>query len=369
MLQSHLDHFVGRFSNTALSKEAASPTLSRSISDNFIDIGSDCRGTISNSFAVDLCGVQGCSEHGRIAKDEVEEGDYKLVAYKHNRLPFGLKSSPALLMLGLYKILIVDAETDPPELQKLKRLIYSLSYMDNLAVTANSTEDLQWAFINLSSIFAPYKIYLQQFFTNSSFTNSSLQEDLDVMSETSTDDKVKLLGLSWMRDSDTLATIKLNLNPEATTKRQILSTIASNFDVLNFNAPLLNRARLFFQRLQYRSDLDWDTHLTMDLQREWTNITNQVNSAPEIKVPRGMGKRSDSYKLIGFTDASKQMYATVIYMKNLDSGKVSFVLSKNKLLNKTVAIKSIPCLEFLAVALGVEVLHDLRQELSGPSAS
>ncbi|XP_068246865.1 uncharacterized protein [Palaemon carinicauda] len=71
-----------------------------------------------------------------------EEGDFSIIGYKNSGLPFGLRCSPALLVLGLYKILILDSTNDSFPLMKLERTIYQLSYMDNCAFTAETSECL-----------------------------------------------------------------------------------------------------------------------------------------------------------------------------------------------------------------------------------
>ena len=78
--------------------------------------------------------------------------------------------------------------------------------------------------------------------------DSDLQKCID--DEQETPKTVKILGLVWNRERDTLSTRKLILDKTASTKRTILSSLASNFDVYLFNGPLLNRARLFMHRLQ-----------------------------------------------------------------------------------------------------------------------
>ena len=44
---------------------------------------------------------------------DVSKVDFTIVAYKANRLPFGLPCSPTLLMLSLFKMLVVDSKEDP----------------------------------------------------------------------------------------------------------------------------------------------------------------------------------------------------------------------------------------------------------------
>ena len=294
----------------------------------------------------------------------VPNKDFSLVTFRHNRLPFGLRCSPFLLTMAMHKILCIDAENDEPRLKNLKRLIYALMYVDNGAVSG-STDDLQYALNNLASIFQPYQFEIQQLVTN----DSDLQTQIDSTSDgdEKTKDHVNLLGLTWDRERDKLATKELNLDPDAKTKRTILSTIAKQYDVYGFNAPLLVRARLFMHALQCDGSLGWDDDLAPDLQRTWRLIAKQVNSSPMIWVDRCIGERDGSYELLAYTDASKTVYATVIYLKDCNTNKTSFICAKNKIVSTQLQTKSVPTLELQAVTLGVETIVDLCNELSGAS--
>ena len=154
-------------------------------------------------------------------------------------------------MIGLYKILMLDTEGDLDKLKELKKLIYSLIYMDNGALTANDSESLHWGFDNLNNIFNPYKFELQQFVAN----DVMLQEKLDKNLDEVTPDVVKLFGMKWNRITDCISFPKLELDSKANTKRLILKSIASNFDPYNFKGPILNRARVFMHELQLNTSL------------------------------------------------------------------------------------------------------------------
>lgn len=291
----------------------------------------------------------------------VEKDDFTVVAYRNMRLSFGLRCSPALLLLALYKILILDNENCDNGIVELKKLIYQLCYMDNCAVACDSSQDLEWSYKQLKGIFEPYRFYLQQYVTN----DDCLQELIDFEYGVQTSEEVKLLGLVWNRTEDSLSTRPISLDMKANTKRAILSTVASQFDLYNFNGPLLNRSRLFLHELQCNKTLDWDTVLDKDLQRQWQNIVKQANAAPVIKVPRFVGSRNDSYKLIAFSDSSKIIMGVVVYIQSMTTGKVSFVIAKNRIVSGQMSTKSIPSLELQGIALAVECLLDLYDELSG----
>ncbi|XP_068226421.1 uncharacterized protein [Palaemon carinicauda] len=290
----------------------------------------------------------------------VAKNDFSLIVYKHVRLPFGLRPSPALLLLALYYILMIDIKNDSLQIRNLKRNIYDLCYMDNCAISFNDPVKLKWAFDNLKQIFEPYGFEVQQFMTNCKSLQSSIDGETGEKSTLVT----KLFGLLWNTETDTLSTQKLVLDKNASSKRQILSSIASNFDIFNFCGPLLNRARIFMHSLQCNKEIGWDNRLSEDLLREWNNIAKQLNSSPMISVNRFVGRR-DMYNLIAYTDSSRSIYGCVVFLYNLRTKKTNFVMAKNRFVNKQLESKSIPSLEFQAVSLGTQVLHDIRRELSG----
>ena len=152
------------------------------------------------------------------------QGDFSVIGYRNVRLSFGLNCSPSLLMLALYKILILDAENDD-ELLEIKKKLYHNFYMDNCGFTTNNLDAVNFVYELLPKIFSPYKFDLQQFYTN----ELNLQSSIDAQSQTETPAVVPLLGLLWDRVADTISTRKMSLN--ALTKREILRSIASNFDI------------------------------------------------------------------------------------------------------------------------------------------
>ncbi|XP_068203538.1 uncharacterized protein [Palaemon carinicauda] len=297
----------------------------------------------------------------------VKKGDFSIIAYKNVRLPFGLRCSPTILMLALFKNLVLDSKNDKPRLRNAKWIMYQLFYMDNGGFTCESSETLNWIYEILQGIFGPYKFELQQMFSND-FTPQDKIDGENMQSDVGckkSEMEVKLLGMIWNRGSDTISTRKLCLDEKANKKREILRSIASNYDVFNINGPLLNRARLFMQDLQCERTLGWDTQLRDFQQKEWKNIANQVNSAPIFELQRCVGERRDEYKLEAYVDASKRVYGVVVYLCNIRSGERSFVLVKNRLIGSKLHEKYIPSLKLQAICLGTEVLLDTYNELSG----
>ena len=290
----------------------------------------------------------------------IERGDFTVVGYKNLRLSFGLRPSPTILMLGLYKILIMDQSGDE-KVDNIKRAIYNGIYMDNGNFTCNNEQDLLEAYRVIDDVFQPHKLKLQQFCTNS----LAVQEIIDSETDTDTPSPVKFFGISWDRNADTLNPMKIALNINASTKRQILASLNGVYDIYNVYAPILLRAKLFMQSLLTDQTLTWDQKLSDDRLHEWTKIVNQANSTPEIPISRCVGDRTAVYGLIGFTDASKDAYGIVVYLQCKNTGKVSYLTAKNRLINTATSKKTIPSLEFQAITFGVKTLYDVYQSLCG----
>ena len=171
-----------------------------------------------------------------------------------------------------------------------------------------------------------------------------------------------LLGVNWNSSEDLIYSNSIKLNINASTKREVLASIASQYDIFNFHGPLLNRARAFMHRLQLRSNLEWDSKLSPELLREWSCIVHQANNSQSCKIERSVGSRNDEYDLVAFTDSSKLFFGCVLYLVNRNNKNVGFLLAKNSIINKNLSNKSIPSLELLAISFAVDRLLDTFQE-------
>ena len=290
----------------------------------------------------------------------IDKGDFTPVAYKNVRLPFGLRCSPTVLLLGLYKILIIDAENDEYKLKNLKRQIYDLCYMDNCCFSASNSDELIEMYEQLPGIFSPYGFDIQQCITN----DVKLQNLINENEQIENDSDSKLLGLKWDKVWDNLRTKPFNLDRNAETKRSILSSIASQYDLFNYNGPIMNRAKLFLHKLQLDQDLGWDAKISDNLIKEWKNISIQVNNSPVLSIPRYVGSNKDEYSLIAFSDSSTNLIGTVIYIKNNNTKNINFVMSKNQIINKQLAVKSMPVKELQGILFACNTVIDLHKELS-----
>ena len=127
------------------------------------------------------------------------------------------------------------------------------------------------------------------------------------------------------------------MDSTATTKRSVLKSIASYFDLFGFTAPVLNRARVFLHSLQYDRNIGWDNRLSGELIYEWNNIVKQANATPEIMIQRFVVEREDSYRLLAFTDSSKSIYGVTLYIQSESNGNVSFFDGQEPFYQQTIA--------------------------------
>ena len=291
----------------------------------------------------------------------VQKNDFSIVGFKNLRLPFGLRCSPVILMLALFKMLVQDSSDDLIELRNLKLMIYNLIYMDNGGYSCNDSEQLFEAYDKLSAVFLDYQMELQQFYTNDVDLQSSIDKKLNL----ETSNEVKLLGLNWHRQRDVVFTCPINLDSNCDTKRRVLQSIAAQYDLFGFSCPLLNRARLFLHRLQCKKDLDWDSDLSSETVHEWKIICKQANASNVPEINRCVGDRNSLYRLVACVDASKEIYGVVVYIQDINTGQLSFIMSKNRLVSTQLETKSIPCLELLSISLGADLLVELYEELAG----
>lgn len=95
-------------------------------------------------------------------------------------------------------------------------------------------------------------------------------------------------------------------------------------------------------KLQFKKNLGWDEELSNEFCKEWQNIVKQANAIPSISISRVVGSGKSSYKLIAFSDSSKDMYSIVVYIINLQIRKSSFLMAKNRIIIMQLKGKSIP---------------------------
>ena len=297
---------------------------------------------------------------------DIKKKDFTPVVFRCTRVIFGMSVSPYLLQCALYKFLIMEEEMtsgsqdEDEKLRDLKHRIYQGSYVDNFSVGCHDEKELKYSYENVVRIFGENKFPLQQFATNSPEYQRLLEENHNEHTKS----EVKILGMVWDRERDVIKASKFKMETEASTARQILSTIKGAYDLQNANLPVLNRSKIFLRTLQCDKGLRWDDKLSPNKLREWRNIAKQFNDYEPVEMSRFVGNRESSYSMILFSDASKDFIGMVIYLKENETGKISFVSAHNKILDRILRGRTMPVLEFSAIEFAVNKGLEIYETLT-----
>ena len=126
----------------------------------------------------------------------------------------------------------------------------------------------------------------------------------------------KILGMRWNTSSDRLcfnfeeiAQHALKLKP---TKRHLVSVVGRFYDPLGFLSPVVIKFKMLFQAL-----------LTGSLLTIWKMLISELQASPNMTMPRylldGITGAVKSVCLRGFCDASKRVYAAMVYLPPMDT--------------------------------------------------
>lgn len=282
------------------------------------------------------------------------------------RVPFGIISSPFLLTATIRNHIT----------QRNKDLIEKVAdkcYMDNLVTGMPNLKEAVKLFEDTQNTFKELSMNIRDWMSNSQELMKIIPPHLK-MKQT---DKCKVLGLTWNVKEDFLE-LKLNeeifqkhTNPMLT-KRDVLKTLARIFDPYGLAAPLLLPLKIFFQELCIQK-IKWDKILSEELHLRWDNIIKKLEAAKKIQIPRYIKtKNSDSqakYELHTFTDASKDAYAAVVYLRVISEDKITttFIMSKARItpIQDKENLK-IPRLELLAYLIGCRLIKYVKDNLNLP---
>ncbi|XP_057296268.1 uncharacterized protein LOC130625227 [Hydractinia symbiolongicarpus] len=273
-----------------------------------------------------------------------------LEEYRFTRVPFGIISSPFLLAVTVQNHL---EQNSTPEALQIKDDIY----VDNLITGKDDQEEAKLFYHKAKEIFNDANMNLRDWKSNSEEFNESLPLEDKILEE-----NTKVLGMTWKSIRDTLhiATQRFNALEAASSKRQVLTTIASIFDPLGYLSPATIEMKLFLQRLWIHGH-KWDVELDNSLKDEWKAIITKTKNLADIAIPRYVG--SENLELICFCDASRKAYATTIYLRSIKDGTtvVNLVFAKSRVAPKKEL--TIPRLELLSVLIGCRSLEFVKRQL------
>ena len=180
----------------------------------------------------------------------------------------------------------------------------------------------------------------------------------------------KTLGIEWNVALDHFRITISDLPPlDHLTKRMLVSDIAKTFDVLGWVSPTIIKAKIFLQKL-WEEKVGWDDPVPSTIRQAWSQWRAELSLLSERHIPRCYFPKDAtivSVQLHGFSDASEQAYAGVVYIRMVDSAggvHTSLVMSKTKV--ATIKRLTIPRLELCGAHLLAQILHHCKEVFSLP---
>ncbi|UYV75623.1 hypothetical protein LAZ67_13000781 [Cordylochernes scorpioides] len=240
----------------------------------------------------------------------------KLTVFRHERVVFGLNCSP--FILGA----VIDHHLNsvPGPAAEIAKTMARSFYMDNLATSLSSQEEVQPFQNSAVNIMEMAKMDLREWEFNLPVSNSKEEKGTTT----------KVLGLVWDKVEDVLncdVSIEKDL-PRRLTKRIVLSKIQQVFYPLKVYSPIFLPPKLLLQR-SWELKIGWDSQLPEDMDREFRTWYSQIGLLSEIKIPRHIWFDQTNKNEIHV----KSAYAAVVYMRSeVQAGvHLSLLWSKSRL--------------------------------------
>ncbi|XP_073956197.1 uncharacterized protein [Choristoneura fumiferana] len=295
---------------------------------------------------------------------EQEPNDENVVQYRFCRVPFGVISSPFLLAATIRHHMSKTKES-------LLTKIADRCYVDNLITSTKTVNTALELYDETTKIFNELGMNIRDWMSNEKDFMGKIPEQQKAKQVGT----IKILGLLWNVDRDTLQlkvdgnTWEEEVKDRGITKKGVLRVLARLYDPCGFVSPLVLPGKLLFQNLCTRK-LKWDEPLPDDLQEAWKTIVRDLKTVNHIELPRYVGNDINGeildYELHGFTDASINSYAAVVYLRivGLHEIKTTLLMSKSRVTpTEDKDDLKIPRLELLGCLIGSRLLKYIKSHL------
>lgn len=99
---------------------------------------------------------------------------------------------------------------------------------------------------------------------------------------------IKTLRIAWLPVDDelrfTIDMSKLSNKPQIT-KRQLLSDASKLYNPCGLLSSIIIKTKLFMEEI-WKSGVDWDTHITDSILRDWQQYKEELPCIESIKISR-----------------------------------------------------------------------------------
>ena len=152
----------------------------------------------------------------------------------------------------------------------------------------------------------------------------------------------------------------------------MVSDVAKVFDVMGWFSPAIIKMKILLQHL-WEIKLDWDDPIPEHIYQDWFQWRSELPLLMTVRIPRCYSPSKEtivSTQLHGFSDASEEAYAGVVYLRIEYSTKrvhTSLVISKTKV--SPIKRLSIPRLELCGAQTLTRLLQRTMKILKIPVRS
>ena len=293
----------------------------------------------------------------------VESLESKIIkVFRFARLVFGLTQSPFILEGTLEK----HFENYRDSFEKVISIIENDMYVDDLVTGGINLEEVKEIKQKSIQLFKKGGFNLHKWHSNVSEleSESSDQSDLtyakQVLNQGS--NETKILGLGWNKQNDTLSVVTPTFKNSKTTKRNILSELASVYDPTGLISPAHLIGKLLYREI-CELKIPWDDLVPQTIKNKWEKW--KVDIVNTVEIPRSLALKQEpinSIDLHVFGDASILGYCAVAYAVVNQPSVVNqgLIASKSRLSKKDVTI---PRLELIATHMAAKLATNTKEAL------
>ncbi|XP_072402497.1 uncharacterized protein [Diabrotica undecimpunctata] len=287
-----------------------------------------------------------------------------LAQFELQTVTYGTTSAP-YLAIKFIKQLASDYKHDYPIASEL---IDPDMYVDDL-ITGFTSEEHGIEICNqISLILKSASFKLRKWASNSQDILKGLQDTSDEFSilELGESDRLKTLGIQWSSNTDVLTyNVSTSSNKQPITKRSLFSNIPKIYDPLGLISPCIILVKILIQQL-WLLDLDWDDELPRDLLNKWVTFKSKLSVLDKINIPRYiMCDKIVHMELHAFSDASKDAYSAVLYVRTVDeNGTVYVRLLCSKTRVSPIKVLTVPRLELCGALALARLVNQVSNALT-----
>ena len=158
-------------------------------------------------------------------------------------------------------------------------------YVDDCLQSAGDTEDLQRILTEVKQVLKYGGFNFTKFVSNNECVvkNTPLEERAKEVKEFNAQVHSKALGIKWevVPDNFSISIGKFDKSNSITTKRQLLSILASMYDPLGLVSPCVMKGKMIFQDAT-KLKIDWNEKIPEELDVKWRKWIDEVEDLQNL---------------------------------------------------------------------------------------